>query len=65
MKVCTDGDEHGEHAEGGVRARVDVGVPRLVDLHHAQHRQHVHERRVCTQHTRYPIAVITHTYTPM
>lgn len=44
--ALTERDEDGEHPEGGVRPRVDVGVSRLVDLHHAQHRQHVHEGRV-------------------
>lgn len=53
VAALTDGDEHGDEQEGGVRRGVDVGVARLVQLHHHQHRRHVHERRVCKPHTLY------------
>lgn len=39
-------DDESQDGEGGVRLGVDVRMPRLVDLQHAQHRDHVHERSV-------------------
>ena len=38
---------NGQHRERSMRFRVDVWMPRLVNLEHAQHRYHVHERRIC------------------
>lgn len=45
-KLPTNKYNESQHSKGGVRPGVDVGMSRLVDLHHAQHRRHVHERRV-------------------
>ena len=38
---------NGQHRESNMCFRVDVWMPRLVNLEHAQHRYHVHERRIC------------------
>ncbi len=43
---------NGQHREGSMRFRVDVWMPRLVNLEHAQHRYHVHERRICQNSTK-------------
>ena len=49
LQDADDADEHdeGEDEEGGVGAGVDVRVPGLVDLQHAQYGDHVHEGSVC------------------
>ena len=46
-----DKDDDGNDDVRGVSVSADVRVSCLVDPQHQQHRNHVHERRICNTHT--------------